>query len=214
MQIDTTEIQAETKDVAQRAGEIAIVDEPSCGEAVTFLRAVKTLRKRVGDTFDTPIKAAHEAHKAVIAAKREHDDPLRTAETIVKSKVGAYQDEQRRIRLEADRLLREKAELAEEERRLAEAEELEKSGRSAEAEAVIEAPAPVVAVTIPPAPKHQGITTTQRWKFRVTDSSLIPREYLSIDMVKIGGVVRSMKGQTKIPGIVAYPEASVGVKWY
>ena len=46
------------------------------------------------------------------------------------------------------------------------------------------------------------------WKFRVVAPESIPREYLTPDLVKIGQVVRAMRGATAIKGIETYAEKS------
>ena len=40
----------------------------------------------------------------------------------------------------------------------------------------------------------------------MVDQGKIPAAYLVPDMVKIGAVVRAMKGTTNIPGVEAYEE--------
>jgi len=42
---------------------------------------------------------------------------------------------------------------------------------------------------------------TVNWTFEVVDASLIPREYLMVDMIKIGKVVKALKQDTKILGV-------------
>jgi hypothetical protein len=59
------------------------------------------------------------------------------------------------------------------------------------------------------APKVEGTMRRDNWCFEVTDARLIPREYLAIDTVKIGQVVRAMKGSTSIPGIRVYNDPKV-----
>jgi hypothetical protein len=49
----------------------------------------------------------------------------------------------------------------------------------------------------------------ENWKFRVTNEKLIPREYLKADEIKIGGVVRALKGSTNIPGVEVYNESII-----
>lgn len=61
-------------------------------------------------------------------------------------------------------------------------------------------------------PKADGITTRENWKFRITDASLVPREYLSVDEKKVGAAVKLSKGDTKIPGIEVYREDTVVVR--
>ena len=67
--------------------------------------------------------------------------------------------------------------------------------------------APVVASV--ERPTLDRINLTERWGFRVVDAALIPREWLIPDLVKIGKVVRALKGETRIPGIVTYAESGV-----
>ena len=54
-----------------------------------------------------------------------------------------------------------------------------------------------------------GISMKQNWKFRVTSISAIPREYMMPDLVKIGGIVRTMKSGTRIAGIEVYAENTI-----
>jgi hypothetical protein len=58
-------------------------------------------------------------------------------------------------------------------------------------------------------PKVAGISMRENWKFRIVNEKLIPREYLKVDDVKIGAIVRALKGATNIPGIEAYNESII-----
>lgn len=51
-----------------------------------------------------------------------------------------------------------------------------------------------------------GISKRSIWHFRVTDAGAIPDEYWTLDEKRIGGVVRALKADTKIPGIEVYEE--------
>lgn len=62
---------------------------------------------------------------------------------------------------------------------------------------------PIVAA---PVQKVAGSSKRVTWKFRVTNLALVPREYMILNDVAVGGVVRAMKDQTNIPGIEAYSE--------
>lgn len=240
---DTTEIVKQTQD-AITSGKAMIVTSPEGMElAAKFLRGVKTIRKRIGDTFDGPIAAAHAAHKSILAAKAEHDKPLAEAERIVKGRVGAYQQEEERKRQAEERRLRDVARKEEEDRRLAEAQRLEaeaaakraEAERQAEngktltaeikereademtqaADATLAAPIPEPTVYVPTTvPKVAGVQTRQVWKHRITDMSLIPREYLVPNETMLGAVARGSRGQARIPGVEFYPEANVAVSGY
>lgn len=69
-------------------------------------------------------------------------------------------------------------------------------------ERAAEAVAPVVQLD---SGKVAGTSKRELWKFEVTNENAVPREYLMVDEVKIGGVVRALKGGTKIPGVRVYP---------
>jgi hypothetical protein len=87
------------------------------------------------------------------------------------------------------------------------------NGNKEEAKAILETPVyvepsfvpePVVTKSVP---KLQGGPVYRTvWKYRITNESLIPRAYLTPDTVKIGGIVRAMKGNVNIPGILAFEE--------
>jgi len=56
---------------------------------------------------------------------------------------------------------------------------------------------------VPTASKAQGVTLRDNWSFEIVDESLIPREFLKPDEVKIRSVVIAQKDKTNIPGIKA-----------
>ena len=59
-------------------------------------------------------------------------------------------------------------------------------------------------------PKVAGIKARVNWKFRITDATRIPREFLVADEVKIGQFVREHKHAGEvIPGVEAYSEDSI-----
>lgn len=60
-------------------------------------------------------------------------------------------------------------------------------------------------------PKVTGVARKLVWKFRIKDPSKLPREYLTPDEKKIAGVVRALKGDTKIEGVEIWNEPDVAV---
>ncbi len=70
-------------------------------------------------------------------------------------------------------------------------------------EEAIAAPAPVVVV-----PKSAPVTKNRRTvtKFRVDNPNLVPKEYLKVDEVKLGAVIRAMGSAAKIPGVTTWQE--------
>lgn len=212
MKMDITpeckEVEVQALTIPDQAKTINITDVQTYAGAGDFWKSIKALRSKVADTFDPLIKNAHELHKSILAKKQAVDRPLEEAERTVKRAMETYDREQERLRREEEARLREIERKAEEERRLQEAITLEESGQKEVAEAVMEAPVYVAPVVIPKVtPKMEGGPVFRTiWKFRVVNPNIIPRQYLKIDEVAIGGVVRSLKNQANIPGIEIYEE--------
>jgi hypothetical protein len=166
----------------------------------------KALLEEINEGYDSLIKKAHELHKDALAKKAKYYIPTEIAVRDAKKLLSAYDAEQERIRKAEETRLAEIARKAEEDRILAEAIEAEKSGDKETAEAIIKEEVYVPPIVVPKTtPKMNGGPVYQeRWFFEIVDASLIPRTYLIPDEVKIGGVVRSLKGQTNIPGIKAF----------
>ena len=53
---------------------------------------------------------------------------------------------------------------------------------------------------------------TEKWNFQITDESLLPREYLMANEVKIRAVVKALKADTKIPGVRVFDEGGVSIR--
>lgn len=210
--IDTTEIEQQVEVAVQESQTLVITDDVQLEGAGSFLRGIKTILKRIDETFNEPIQAAHAAHKKMISAKKKHADPLLQAERAVKGGIGKYQAEQRKLREEEERKLRDQARKEEEERLLAEADELEKQGEPEAAEELISQPVVAPPVVLPKQTRVAGVSTRTAWKWRVRKLAFVPNEYLMLDEKKINGVVRSMGEQTNIPGIEVYPDAVVSAR--
>jgi hypothetical protein len=153
---------------AERAKSIIVNSPETYTAAGQMLVAVKGIIKQVDETFDLPIKRAHESHKEVIAARDKHRVPLLEFEKAAKQKMASYHEEQERIRRAEQ--LRIEAELRkqEEEARLAEAIVLEDMGEPDEAEAVLAAPSTQAVVQVASAaPKVAGISYTDHWSAEV-----------------------------------------------
>jgi hypothetical protein len=133
--------------------------------------------------------------------------PLEEAKKYLQSEGKRYLTEQEKIRREEEARLREIARKEEEDRRMKEAEQAEKEGNHEEAEAIIQeeiyVPAPVVERTVP---KVDNRLFKKQWKWRVIDINKVPVQYKVINETMVNGIVRSMKGSTRIPGIEVYED--------
>lgn len=201
------EVTEKALSIVDQAEAVQVTDPASYTAAGELFKAIVEMMKEVDSTFDPIIEAAHRSHKAALAQKKKYYDPLDKAKRGVKGLMGAYDQEQERKRREEESRLREIARKEEEDRKLAEALAAEAAGEKEEAAAIIEEPVYVPPVVIKKdVPKVEGLSFRTVWKFRIVNESALPRAYMKPDEVKIGGVVRSMKGATNIPGIEAYEE--------
>lgn len=196
--------------VPEQAKQISIKTMDDYVRAGEIMLTIKAIRKKITETFK-PIKQKMDAAKQeVLDQERAADAPLKEAEALLSPQIIAWNREQERIRQEEERRLQEEARKQEEERRLQEAILAEQHGQKEEAEAIMETPVQVAPVVVPKSvPKVSGMSIRDNWKFKITNEKLIPREYLKVDEVKIGQVVRALKSATNIPGIEVYNEGTV-----
>lgn len=166
------------------------------------------LKKKIEADFAESKSTTYSAWKAVVAQEKGHLDGVDAARKIDIQKIGAWRDSQEAIRIGEENRLRAEAQKKADDDALALAESLEASGKTEEAEAVIQTPVVVAPVIVPKTtPKTQTVIRKVK-KFRVTNEALVPRQYLTLDTVKIGGVVRALGLSANIPGIEVYEEAA------
>lgn len=195
-----------------RALAAVITDAESYAYAGDLLISIATLRKGVEAAFDPLIRHAHETHAAIIAEKKRHVGPLDESERELKGRISVYLLAEEKKRREEELRMRELARKEAEERAIAEAVQLEAEGDAAGAAAVLADPTPAPLVVVQSSvPKVAGLSSRETWDFEVTDASLIPREYLAVDMVRIRGVVKALKGSTSIPGVRAFAVKTMAV---
>lgn len=188
----------------EQARAFTITNQEEAAVVDAFCVNLKALEKEVGLAYDEHIEAAFKAHKALVAKKKVYAEPIEEARRIAKGKLIAW-SEAERVRLERE------AEIARAEAlKKAEDEALARAERAAEfdekaADAIISAPVVVEPIKAA-APAKTATVFQTRWKFRINNPALIPREYLIPDETKIGGVIRATKGSISIPGVEAFSE--------
>lgn len=216
METGVEAISREVMPIPDEARMILVRDPIGMAKANSFFLVIRGLRKKIDDTFDPIISKAHEAHKEAINQKKKIEEPLIIASNWLNVQMTAYKQDQDRLRREEEEKLRLAAtqiemerRKAEEARRMEEAAALEQVGAKEEAEQIMaeiiqETEAPIIVAPPPPVtPKVEtrGMAMQTTWTFEIVNEGLIPRQYLTPDMVKIGGIVRALKENTNIPGI-------------
>lgn len=153
-----------------------------------------------------PINAGLRAFSALV---KRALDPLKAHEITIKAAMIKYSDEQDRLQRETQRIANEKAD-KERAKLLEKADVAVANGKESKAEALVERAAAVQAPIVPVGrPMVSGISIPKVWVFEITDESLIPREYLLVDEVRIRKVVTALKGDTRIPGIRAFEQKRI-----
>ncbi len=198
--METIELESQALALVDEARDLTIATADDFQLADRYLSRNKSMQGEWEEFTRPSCDAAYTAWKAAIAVRDRILNPLKEWERTIKDKMSGWRREQERLRLDAERK-------ANEEARLAAAVEAEQAGENGRADAILDDGAMVPPVILPSVtPAGTKATFRKEWKYVIMDSSLIPREYLLIDTVKIGQVVRAMKEQTKIPGVKPYAE--------
>ena len=147
------EVESRALAIPEQAKLITVTDNESMEKANTFKLDIKAMMKEVDEFFKPMADKAFAAHRAITGKWNETKAPLKDADAHVTQQIKLYLAEVRRKQEAEEARLREIARKEEEERRLAEAEALEKEGRPEEAEEILSEPityvAPVVHIETP-----------------------------------------------------------------
>lgn len=208
------QLQSEALTTVERAHMIVVVDNNTREMAAELGRGIAGLIGRATEWFSPMKRLAAQAHKEICTKENEVINPLEAAKRHLSSQIGTYDQAQERARRAEEVRQQEQARLAAEEYARIAAEEqalddaiaLEAKGDTKGAEAVLAHPVPQ-AVYVPPVviprsiPKAVGVSSGVTWGYRITNESLIPREFWVLDEKKLAQVARAMKDKLNIPGV-------------
>lgn len=185
------------------------------------LKVITSFKRRVQEFFAPHKKRANDAHKALCDDERKVLTPAEADERRLKTAMVTWTTEQDRIRRAEEARLREEQRRQEEERRIAEAAAMETEANATgdlalkeQAEALIEAPIPVMPVqaSTPAPPKVDGISYRDVYRGEVVNLDALVeasvkdeqfKAYLRIEpnQSAIDTMARSLKEKLKIPGV-------------
>ena len=212
--VDRSEVaktEEETSRLVELAKSIVVTDITSCQFAEQFSGECARREKEIDKRFSPAREQTHKAWKTVTELIASLKTPNTEAKQIADNKAREWRrSEQKRLSEEAERQRQEEKKRLEEEN-LKKAEEALNSGTKegeALAERLMNEEVVVAPRQIDVLPKTEGTSYREKWTFGIVNVDLIPREYLEPDRVKIGGVVRALKGATKIPGIQVWDEGT------
>lgn len=212
-------IEQQASGAVAQANAIVVVSVESRSYAGEMGRIIAALEKEAVEFFKPMKQAAAKTHKEICAKENAVLEPLQEAKKHLSLQIGSFdvklekerRAEEERLRLEVEEQAKAESVRLSQEQAIADAITLEAEGDTKGAEAVLNNPVPVQMI-VPPvilqkqAPKVEGVSSSQNWKFRITDINKVPREYMIADEKALGQVVRALKDKTNIPGIEVYPE--------
>ena len=203
------EVKKQSSLIVRKASKIQVTDQKTLSVAEGMLVQVKDFLKGVNDLFDPPISKAHEAHRAIIAAKKEIADPLLSAERFLKNAVKDYLVEEARQRRAAEEQRK-----FEQEALLAKLEKERDDGETKLADETFEKIEEIHAesMKVEELPQMVGVTKKTLIRWRVSDLDLVPRDLLTVDKPKVDEIVKRMKMNASIPGIEIYEDVSIAMK--
>lgn len=197
------------------------LSQPKLREAVALLKGIKSLRKKLEETFAEPKKKADEAKKAILDAMKGIDEPLSAAEQIIKEKIGQFYDaeNERQVQEYADKMLAAKRN-AEEMRRL-EANALRETGEEDAADALMASDLLISPLPRPNPTKMDGVSVSERWSAEIVNKDLFLefvvknkewRHLVSVNTTEANKLATAQKESFSIPGLRAVSKRVVSVR--
>jgi len=181
---------------------------------------VADLRREIVAHHEPIKRAAHAAWKQVIAAEDKLLGPVAEAERILKTAIGDWEAEQRRLENEARVKAEAEARRAAEEQRENELEQAEAEGATVEEiTAMVNAPLIVEPPRIEPAfQPARGVSMAVNWKGEVTSLELLVKaiaagraniNLVAGNEVAINQLARATRGTLQVPGVRFFSQSTV-----
>lgn len=230
MENNKPETQLEQEALEIRAAmKIEVVDQTSYDFAVEILTRAKTKLDYAIDFFKPMKEKAFAAHKEICDKERAIIEPIKSGMSIVKGAVIRFDQEQERIRREAQRQLEIEAHQRMEAERAKAAEQLTAAGFDQEQiEAAVEATVVrSIAVAQPTYEKNGGATLRDNWKAELERPGGLLKLVKFIAQKKenhhwisliqenqpaLNAQARSSKTTLRLPGVRFYNDRGVAVK--
>lgn len=208
-QQEIEEIKKDGAALVAKARALVISDEPTLLLADEVAAECDRREKVARAKLEKSRATSYAAYQAVLELIHEACDPYLEAKKLLNPKIYKFRKEEKEKREAEAAAERERERKRVEDERLKQAQTLSDKGRPDLADKVIAAPITVAAPAPQPVLAAQGTTDKENWKFRVVDDSKVPREFMTPDLVKIGKVVKAMKGSTRIAGVEVFDEGTI-----
>lgn len=208
-QQEIEEIKKDGAALVAKARALVISDEPTLLMADEVAAECDRREKVARVKLEKSRKLSYDAYQAVLELIHEACDPYLEAKKLLNPKIYKYRKEEREKREAEAAAERARERKRVEDERLKQAQTLSDKGRPDLADKVISAPITVAAPAPQPVLAAEGSTDKENWKGRVVNEALIPREFMTPDLVKLGRVTKAMKGATRIAGWEVFDEGTI-----
>lgn len=205
--------------VTQAEGDIVlaqrftIASNDDYAKAAGILKTVKGRYQEIETKRREMTLPLDETKRRIMDFFRQPLEQLSNAERQIKTAILAFTQEQEKIRREQEEGLQALARAEQERLDKLAMEKISQAQQEGNVEKAEEILAAAVQVAVPivqsEKPKVQGIKTITRWRHKVIDGVLIPREYLMPNEKMLADIAIATKGTIKIPGVEFYSESIV-----
>lgn len=204
-------LEAEVRTILSQP-DYSITDADSYKDAAGTLGRVKSALKQIEEQRTSITQPINESLRRINAQAKDASAPWLEVERKIKRAIVAYDEEQDRIRREAQRRADEEARKERErlEKQAAKAAAAGKDEKAADLE--LRAATVVAPVVAAETPKVEGVSRRLVVKFDITDPAAVPRNYCTPDEKKIRKIVDAMNGDIEIPGVRIWKESVIAAR--
>jgi len=211
--VDAQQLVTQTEQDLAIAESFSISSNDGYAQAGEILKTIKGRYRDIENKRKDMTLPLDETKKRIMDFFRQPLERLASAERLIKGAMLSFTQEQERIRRLEEARIRELARL-EQERRDRELEQrisqAQQDGDTAKAETLLATATEIATpVVLSQKPRVEGVKTMTRWKFRIVNEALIPREYLMPNERLLADTATKTKGSLEVPGVEFYPEQTI-----
>lgn len=212
IQVDHAATETQIKFYEDECLSVAVTNQTQYEDCINWIRQIENFKKDLDEKRKTITKPIDQAKKAVMDLFNPYIEKCEKFSSFLRSKANGYLYEQEQLRIAEQKKAFDEAEKKRKELE-AKAKSASENGNEAKAEKLLEKADNIqVAVVAPTVESVAGTAKVTRWKHRIIDETLIPREYLIVNEQALSKVAIAMKGTLKIPGVEFYSETTLAVK--
>ena len=206
---EVQQMKADGAALVAQARAFLVVDEASCLAADQAASLCDQRAKNGKARLEKTRKSMYDAYQNVLDLIKEVAGPFEAARKIFNDKIYSWRSEEKRRREAEAAKQREADKKRIEDERLKQAQKVSDAGRPDLADKILDEKIIVPAPEPPKIESVAGSVMKENWKGRVVDESVLPREFMTPDLVKLNKVTKAMKGATRISGWEVWDEGTI-----